>query len=151
MKCKGIVSEDIVNYKKISMFIIFPSCTFKCGRKECQNSSLVSTQNIEITIEEIINMYIYNPLTSAIVCGGLEPFDSQQDLEELVKNLREVTQDDIVIYTGYTEEELLNNPIFNYNNIIVKFGRYLPNQESHYDEILGVKLSSPNQYAKRMI
>jgi len=35
-----------------------------------------------------------------------------------------------------------------YKNVIVKFGRFIPNQEKHYDEILGVELASPNQYAK---
>ena len=32
--------------------------------------------------------------------------------------------------------------------IIVKFGRFRPNQEPHYDEVLGVNLISDNQYAK---
>ena len=35
-------------------------------------------------------------------------------------------------------------------NIIVKFGRYIPNQQSRKDEILGVVLASPNQYAERI-
>ena len=35
-----------------------------------------------------------------------------------------------------------------YQPIIVKYGRYIPNQASHYDSILGVKLASPNQYAE---
>ena len=34
--------EDFTNYKKPSMYIAFPSCTFKCegecGQKICQNS-----------------------------------------------------------------------------------------------------------------
>ena len=34
IKLKGIVDEDVVNYRKTSMFIIFPSCDFKC-EKEC--------------------------------------------------------------------------------------------------------------------
>ena len=38
----------------------------------------------------------------------------------------------------------------NFNNIIVKFGRFIPNQESHYDEILEVNLASPNQYARKI-
>jgi len=36
-------------------------------------------------------------------------------------------------------------------NIIVKFGRYRPNQEKHYDKILGVFLASDNQYAKEYL
>ena len=35
-----------------------------------------------------------------------------------------------------------------YENIIVKFGRYVPNQLPHYDNVLGIKLASDNQYAK---
>ena len=166
MKLKGLVDEDIINYKKTSMFLIFPNCSFKCekecGLKICQNSSLAKMQNIEITPETVCERYLNNPLTNAVVCGGLEPFDSRFDLLSFVNCLRIKNSclDDIVIYTGYTEEEL-NNPDFieqnfiyenlkSYKNIIIKYGRFIPNQESHYDEILGVNLASPNQYAKRL-
>ena len=33
-----------------------------------------------------------------------------------------------------------------YKNIILKVGRYLPDYEKHFDEVLGVELASPNQY-----
>lgn len=62
--------------------------------------------------------------------------------------------DDIVIYTGYTEEECMNNGwitnLQQYGNIIIKFGRFIPGEEPHYDEVLGVKLASNNQYAKKI-
>ena len=32
--------------------------------------------------------------------------------------------------------------------IIVKFGRFRPNQEKHFDEVLGIYLASNNQYGK---
>jgi hypothetical protein len=35
MEIKGLVDEDFVNYYKVGMFIIFPNCTFKCGKKNC--------------------------------------------------------------------------------------------------------------------
>jgi hypothetical protein len=58
-----------------------------------------------------------------------------------------------VIYTGYEEWELLTNPyyekILEYDNIVIKYGRFRPGQVPHYDEVLGVKLTSDNQYAKR--
>ena len=38
----------------------------------------------------------------------------------------------------------------NYDNIIIKYGRYIPNQPSRYDSILGVTLASDNQYAERI-
>ena len=37
-----------------------------------------------------------------------------------------------------------------FKNVIVKFGRFIPNQNSHYDEVLGVELASNNQYARKV-
>lgn len=158
IKIKGIRMEDFANYKKPSMYIAFPSCTFKCerecGQKMCQNSSLVKSPTLETGIKSIINRYINNPITSAIVVGGLEPFDSEEDLFMLVANFRVVTQDDIVIYTGYTKEEIQEREIYKYllkiENIIIKFGRFIPNQQPHYDDVLGINLVSDNQYAERI-
>lgn len=76
--------------------------------------------------------------------------DSWEDLQTFVMNFRYYTPDDIVIYTGYMEEEIKDKVkwLSLYENIIIKFGRYIPNQEHHFDELLGVELVSPNQYAK---
>ena len=65
---------------------------------------------------------------------------------------RKETNDDIVIYTGYTEEEVADKVYLLdlFPNIIIKYGRYIPGQEPHYDEVLGVKLASDNQYAKKI-
>jgi hypothetical protein len=40
--------------------------------------------------------------------------------------------------------------LWDYKNIIIKYGRYIPNQTPHYDEVLGVYLASDNQYAVRI-
>ena len=90
--------------------------------------------------------------------GGLEPFDSEMQLLDFVDEFRFYTDDDIVIYTGYTEEEVTSEKwkaityslLTGYPNIIIKYGRFRPNQEPHYDEVLGIKLASDNQYAKRI-
>ena len=94
-----------------------------------------------------------NPITKAVVCGGLEPFDSWEDLQCFIMNFRYHCPDDIVIYTGYKEEEIQDKLewLKLYEPIIVKFGRYAPNQQPHYDEVLGVKLASDNQYAKKVM
>lgn len=154
MIIKQLVDEDFVNYKKPSMFIAFPFCTFKCekecGLKMCQNSELIQSPDIEIKPLRIVERYISNPITKAIVLGGLEPFDSWRDLKSLVSLLRTQTLDDIVIYTGYKEEEIETQLQYLciYPNIIIKFGRFVPNQTPHYDNVLGVNLASDNQYAK---
>lgn len=159
MQIKGIKDEDFINYKKPSMFIIFPFCSFKCDKENgcnlCQNSHLAQEPVINMTINTILHRYEKNEITKAIVCGGLEPFDSDNELLDFIDTAREYfcINDDIVIYTGYTEEELKNNfafqQIIQYPNIVIKFGRFRPDQGPHLDEILGVKLASNNQYAKR--
>ena len=34
-----------------------------------------------------------------------------------------------------------------WDNIIIKFGRFIPDQKSTFDSVLGVELASQNQYA----
>ena len=152
MKIKGLISEDFVNYKKTAMTIMFPYCTFKCGTESCQNSPLSQAEDIEMDITDIVIRYLNNPITESVVMQGLEPFDSWDDLIEFVKQLRESTDDDIVIYTGYYKEEIADKIalLSKYKNIIIKYGRYIPDQKKHYDEVLGVYLASSNQYAERI-
>ena len=156
MLIKSIIDEDFVNYKKASMYIAFPHCTFKCERecgiKCCQNSPLALAKDIDVSFESLVKRYIENPITHAIVLAGLEPLDSFDDVLELVKLFREKTDDDIVIYTGYNENEVLKHIyiLSDYKNIIMKFGRYKPNDTSRFDEVLGVNLASSNQYAKKI-
>ena len=149
MRVKQIVDEDFVNYMKPSMFIIAPTCTFKCGKDICQNGSLMNEPDIEISAKDLVNRFLTNDITEAVVFGGLEPMDSFNDLKEFITLLRKKSDCDVVIYTGYNVEEIYNQIwwLRQFKNVIVKFGRYVPNQEPHFDEVLGVKLASDNQYA----
>lgn len=154
MKIKGLNECDIVNYKKPSMFIIFPKCSWKCehecGKQICQNNSLANEKDFDINNDELIRRYINNTMTSAIVCGGLEPFDTWEQLQDMVHNFRLFTTDDIVIYTGYYKEEISDKIewLKKYPNIIIKFGRFVPDKPMKYDDVLGITLASDNQYAE---
>lgn len=157
MKIKGIIEEDFLQYKVPSLFIIMPTCTFKCEKEcnclgMCQNSQLANEKNIEVSYETITNRFLKNDITEAIVFGGLEPFDSWEDLYGLIKEFRSKTEADIVIYTGYYSDEISDyvEKLKRFSNIIIKFGRYIPNQKSHFDPILGVDLASENQYAEKI-
>lgn len=160
MFVKGIIDEDFVNYKKPAMIIEFPCCDFKCdkeyGKTICQNNPLTKIRNIKVEEEYIIEKYLKNPITEAIICQGLEPLDTMVMLFLFIKKFREFSDDDLVIYTGYNKEEERPQDLIKfikrnqYKNIIIKYGRYIPGQTPHYDEILGVKLASDNQYAERL-
>ena len=158
MKYKAIVDEDFNNYKKPAMFIGAYSCSGKCWKElhlsssVCQNDVLNNSETLFIDNDNLISKYINNHITSAIVFGGLEPFDQFTEIYDFIKKLREDyrCRDDVVIYTGYYPDEIETEILMleRYPNIIVKFGRYIPNIESRYDEILGVNLASDNQYAQ---
>ena len=158
MRVKTVVDEDFTNYKKPSMFIGTISCGGKCCIEAgiplsvCQNDGWRSGAPIVLSNRELCQRYLNNPLTKAIVFGGLEPFEQFKELERFIFTLRRVfgCDDDVVIYTGYNPEELsfeLNVLSGYYNNIIVKFGRFVPNSQHRFDEVLGVELASDNQYA----
>lgn len=157
MVIKGIIDEDFVNYKKVCMTIEMPYCSFKCdkecGMQVCQNSTLATANNVEVEINNLFKRYINNDISKAVCFQGLEPMDSYNDLIMFISVFREQCDDDIVIYTGYKYDEIKENIDYiakRYKNIIVKFGRFIPNQESHYDKTLGVTLASPNQYAEKI-
>ena len=157
MLVKDVVETDFLNYKVPSMYVAFPYCSFKCekdcGIQCCHNSALARAQNIEISAERIVEIYARNTdFTKAIVLAGLEPLDSFGDVIDLVSAFRERFDDSIVIYTGYTEDEAATyiQGLQRFTNIIVKFGRFVPDKPHRVDEVLGVELASDNQYAKKI-
>ena len=159
MKIKGLIDEDFTNYKKPSMFIATCYCNWKCcveqglDKSICQNSEIAQQKNIEISADEIFSRYNSNLITNSVVIAGLEPFLQFDDIYELIKYFRDNNcLDDIVIYTGYYDYEISNeiNMLKQFPNIIIKYGRFIPNQNPHYDEVLGINLISDNQYAERI-
>lgn len=161
MKLVNLIEEDFTNYRKPGMFLGFPYCSGKCNPKDdlpvCQNQHLHCAKLIDISIDEIIDRYRKNRVVKCLIFGGMEPFDSLYDLNELIAQFRSkhdlsYSWDPIVIYTGYYPFEIEDQlaAITSVNNnmpLIVKFGRYIPGHKPHYDPVLGVKLASDNQYA----
>lgn len=156
MLIKNIVEEDFVNYKLPSMFIATCFCDWKCCREQnldisvCQNSDIAKQPNLNMSDREIFERYISNPITKAIVIGGLEPFKQYDDMYNLIELFRSNDcYDTFVIYTGYElDEEPIKSKLYNLQslkNIILKTGRYIPNHKPHFDEILGINLASDNQ------
>ena len=159
MKLRGYVEEDFTNYKKPSMFLITPYCDFKCcienGNNICQNMDVIKAPIIDVNNDELIKRYLNNPITKAVVIAGLEPFDTFDDMYDFIYCLRHEYKcdDDVVIYTGYYENEILEKLVRltqSFTNIIVKFGRFIPNRKSHFDEVLGIELANDEQYARRL-
>ena len=155
-RTKTVEDESFLQYKKPSMFISNTTCNFKCDKENntclCINKGLILEQTKMVTINTLIQRYQTNIITSAVVFGGLENLDEFEQMFNFIKCFRCYSRDDIIIYTGYNPEEIMDkiNILKQYPNIIVKYGRFRPNEEPHYDAILGVKLASSNQYAERI-
>lgn len=175
MKLINLIEEDFTNYKKPGMFLGFPFCSGKCNPKDalpiCQNQQLHCAKLIDISAEEIITHYYNNPIPRCLIFGGLEPFDTFDDMVEVIDALHNcdsflpygikktntggydtVHDSEVIIYTGYypweIEKQLYklaeHDP---YENILIKFGRYLPSYKPHHDRNLGVDLASDNQFS----
>lgn len=157
MRVKGITLEDFVNYKLPSMFISTCYCDWKCCTEAgvdigvCQNAPLAQAEIKDIDNEIIYRQFASNPITKAVCIGGLEPMIQINEVLELIDTFRKHGEDcPFVIYTGYLPNEIPKplEQLKQYKNIIVKFGRFIPNSQSKYDEVLGVTLVSSNQYAE---
>lgn len=155
MKYKLIQEESFTDYKEPSMVIACVSCNWKCALEGnfdpsfCHNSSLSNLPIKTISNEKLYQIYKKNNITKAIIFGGLEPFLQFKEILNFIKYLRrQECNDTVVIYTGYTETELYKaiQSLKQYSNIVLKFGRYIPNRPSVWDEVLGVELASDNQY-----
>jgi pyruvate-formate lyase-activating enzyme len=155
IRLKNIIDESFQDYKKPFMMLATCQCDWKCLKEQeldidiCQNSELSKQKNINISIDNIVDRYINNSITKAIVIGGLEPLLQFNEVLQLIKQIREKCEDDIVIYTGYYPDEIEDEltQLKHYKNIIIKFGRYLHNDNKIFDNVLGVWLVSSNQFA----
>lgn len=158
MKLRYILDTSFQDYKKISMVLGTCFCDFKCcvgvGKPEdiCQNFNLISEPIIDIPDSDIIKRYLSNTLTEAIVISGMEPFIQINEVLSFIRLFRDRYSDDIIVYSGYQETEIYDQieSLKQFQNIIIKVGRFIPNSDKKFDEILGVTLASSNQYAIKL-
>ena len=159
MRIKNIQDTNFQDYRKTSMLIATCYCDGKCWKErglnasDCQNEELLAEPIVEVSNDEIIQRYLSNPLSEAIIFGGLEPLLQYNELVEFLSTLRVEygCYDDVVIYTGYEPGERAAelDVLKQYGPLVVKWGRYLPDSTSKYDDVLGISLASANQHAER--
>lgn len=153
-----VKTDNITDYKKTSMYLVFPYCSGKCG-PECQNKHLRNiSQYIQVRPSDIVDLYATLKTHEAIVMGGLEPLDSIDDVIDIIKEFNNISKPcDIVIYTGYTEEEykskfeldIIDAVKSQKNKVIVKIGRYDSSKKpGWFSNELGVELATSNQIVK---
>ena len=90
IRLKQVVAEDFCNYKLPSMFLITCFCDWKCctegnfDTSVCQNFSLKDYPIKEYPFILLYKFYMSNPITKAIIVGGLEPLLQSEELYNLI-------------------------------------------------------------------
>ena len=98
-------SVDGTGFREV-VFVNF--CPHRC--EGCHNPETWEEKNGKwITVEEAFLCLTKSDITNVTFSGG-EPFCQAEALYTLAKLLREKTQKDIWIYSGYTFEEIIKSP-----------------------------------------
>lgn len=85
--------------------IWFQGCSLRC--EGCISVDTWATAKTLIPIEQLMRtLSSYLPLIDGITISGGEPFDQFEALLAIVVQLRERTKVDILVYTGYSVEDI---------------------------------------------
>lgn len=114
IRIAGYVDDSIVDGPGIRFTIFTQGCAHHCFN--CHNpETWAFDKGKDVDIDELISKIKRNPLLQGITLSGGDPLYQVNACLELVKKVKELNSDfDIIIYTGFTFEELANN--FKKNN-----------------------------------
>lgn len=111
MRYGQIRQFDVANGPGIRTTFFVTGCTHKCP--ECFNEEYQDFGAGDLwtkdQTEEVIK-YLNNDVVKGLTILGGEPFQNTKDLIEIVSEIKKSTSKDIWIYSGYTFEELIENP-----------------------------------------
>ena len=106
IKIAGIVKESIVDGPGIRLVVFTQGCVHNC--EGCHNPETHSfSDGYYIDIEEILNMVKANPLLDGITLTGRDPFHQGRNCGILANKVKTMGLN-VVTYTGYTFEEIVN-------------------------------------------
>lgn len=107
IRVSGIVEESIVDGPGIRFVLFTQGCRHKC--KGCHNPQTHSFNGGKLMeVHEIVEMIKSNPLLKGISLSGGDPFEQAEECLVLAKEVKKLGLD-VLAYTGYRIEELLEN------------------------------------------
>lgn len=114
IRIAGYVDDSIVDGPGIRFTIFTQGCAHHCFN--CHNpETWAFDKGKDVDIDELISKIKRNPLLQGITLSGGDPLYQVNACLELVKKVKELNSDlNIIIYTGFTFEELAIN--FKKNN-----------------------------------
>jgi anaerobic ribonucleoside-triphosphate reductase activating protein len=106
LRISGLSNDSIVDGPGLRFVIFTQGCDMHC--EGCHNPSTWDKNGgYLITFDEILQKIAANPLLDGVTLSGGEPFLQAKALSELVKRIPKEL--DIICYTGYTYEYLIEN------------------------------------------
>ena len=110
VKIAGLTNDSIVDGPGLRLTVFAQGCPHNCNG--CHNPHTHDPEGgYFIDIDEIIAKAEKNPLLSGITLSGGEPFMQVEAMSELALEACEMGLD-VIVYTGYTWEELMADEKF---------------------------------------
>jgi len=121
VRVAGITKSSVVDGLGIRTVVFFQGCPRHCPG--CHNADTIPlTGGQEMTVSQLvteINNSI-SPMTKGITFSGGDPLAQPEALLEAIELLREQQPNlDIWVYTGYTFEEMRDNPVMKMIDVLV--------------------------------
>ena len=104
---------DIANGPGIRTSIFVTGCKLNCKNcfnKEYQDPNFGKAWT-QKTTNQVINYLKSDEISGLSILGG-EPFDSENDLINILNDIKNKINKNIWIYSGYTFEYLIENPVY---------------------------------------
>lgn len=106
IRIAGFEKESVVDGPGLRFVIFAQGCPHRCDG--CQNPQTWDFNGgQEMDIEEILELVRQSKLIRGVTFSGGEPFSQAEGLAMLARRIKDMGLD-IVTYTGYTFEEILN-------------------------------------------
>ncbi|NLM36638.1 MAG: anaerobic ribonucleoside-triphosphate reductase activating protein [Firmicutes bacterium] len=104
----GVVPESVVDGPGLRAVVFFQGCPHHC--RGCHNPETWDPRGGQrLSVDEVWRLLRYNPLLSGITLSGGEPLAQPEGALALARKAR-AAQGNVMIYTGYTWEEILGMP-----------------------------------------
>ncbi len=135
MRIAGTVQDSIVDGPGFRFVLFTQGCPHHCVG--CQNPQTHDPAGgTELSVEEVVQQLLSNPLTDGITFSGGEPFEQAADCAAVAREARKQGLN-VWTYTGYTFEQLadrmktdaVTEELLNLTDVLVD-GRFVLAQKS---------------------
>lgn len=107
IRIAGVVPESIVDGPGMRYVIFTQGCPHKC--KGCHNPDTHDfDKGTDVLPSKLLKNILDNPIIAGVTFSGGEPFAQADRLTPLAEELKS-NKKNLMVYTGYTFEELLKN------------------------------------------